>query len=82
MHSQAGCKGCHDLMDPIGFGLENYDMAGRYREFDDGKRAEYRKELALRVSSMARLFDLVAAVQENLKVAQAKGLIEPETPTV
>jgi hypothetical protein len=23
-------------MDPIGFGLENYDLAGRYREHDDG----------------------------------------------
>lgn len=26
-----GCKNCHALMDPIGFGLENYDAAGRYR---------------------------------------------------
>lgn len=51
-------------------------------EYDDGKRAKYRKELELRVSSMARLFDLVAAVEENLKVAQTKGLIEPETPAV
>ena len=49
-------------------------------EFDDGKGAQYRKELALRVSSMAQLFDLIAAVEENLKVAQAKGLIEPKTP--
>ncbi|MEM6996296.1 MAG: DUF1585 domain-containing protein, partial [Myxococcota bacterium] len=23
-------------MDPIGFGLENYDIAGRYRDHDDG----------------------------------------------
>ena len=51
-------------------------------EFDDGKRAGYRKELGLRVSSMARLCDLTAAVEENLKVAQSKGLIEPETPAV
>lgn len=33
---QSGCKGCHEGMDPIGFGLENYDMTGRYREADDG----------------------------------------------
>ncbi len=26
------CVGCHSLMDPIGFGLENYDSIGRYRE--------------------------------------------------
>ena len=29
-------RGCHGQMDPIGFGLENYDIAGRYREHDDG----------------------------------------------
>lgn len=51
-------------------------------EFDDDKQAEYRKELRLRVSSMARLYDLVAAVEENVKVAQAKGLIEPKTRPV
>jgi len=26
-----GCAGCHELMDPIGFGLENYDATGRFR---------------------------------------------------
>jgi len=25
------CMGCHSLMDPIGFGLENFDGIGRYR---------------------------------------------------
>jgi hypothetical protein len=30
------CASCHSLVDPIGFGLENYDIAGRYREHDDG----------------------------------------------
>lgn len=30
------CRGCHELMDPIGFGLENYDHQGRFREHDDG----------------------------------------------
>ncbi|XXX80728.1 DUF1592 domain-containing protein [Sorangium sp. So ce134] len=25
------CAGCHSFMDPIGFGLENYDAIGRYR---------------------------------------------------
>lgn len=32
IHADGGCAGCHDLMDPVGFGLENYDAAGRYRE--------------------------------------------------
>jgi len=32
----SSCAGCHSLTDPIGFGLENYDVAGRFREHDDG----------------------------------------------
>jgi len=32
----SSCAGCHSLVDPIGFGLENFDIAGRYREYDDG----------------------------------------------
>lgn len=29
---QADCAACHDRMDPLGFGLENYDVLGRWRE--------------------------------------------------
>ena len=28
---------CHALMDPIGFGLENFDELGRYRTHDEGR---------------------------------------------
>ena len=30
------CASCHDLMDPIGFALENFDAVGRWREFENG----------------------------------------------
>jgi uncharacterized protein DUF1592/uncharacterized protein DUF1588/uncharacterized protein DUF1595/uncharacterized protein DUF1585/uncharacterized protein DUF1587 len=30
------CGGCHQMMDPIGFGFENYDVAGRYRTKENG----------------------------------------------
>lgn len=30
------CVSCHRLIDPIGFGLEHFDGAGRYRELDEG----------------------------------------------
>ncbi len=30
------CASCHALMDPIGFGFENYDGVGRWREQDGG----------------------------------------------
>jgi hypothetical protein len=32
--ANAVCAGCHSRMDPIGFGLENYDAIGRYRTTD------------------------------------------------
>lgn len=34
--SSLSCASCHEQIDPVGFGLENYDIAGRYREHDDG----------------------------------------------
>lgn len=30
------CAACHAALDPIGFGLENFDAIGRYREKDNG----------------------------------------------
>lgn len=37
MSTRDGCKACHSQMDPIGFGLENYDSAGRFRETQAGR---------------------------------------------
>jgi hypothetical protein len=34
MWKQDGCKTCHSLMDPVGFGLEHFDSAGRYRDHE------------------------------------------------
>jgi hypothetical protein len=31
------CASCHDLMDPVGFALENFDAVGRWREYEDGR---------------------------------------------
>jgi len=31
------CATCHNLMDPIGFGLENFDWMGRWRTQDNGQ---------------------------------------------
>jgi hypothetical protein len=30
------CAGCHKLMDPLGFSLENFDAVGQWRSTDDG----------------------------------------------
>jgi hypothetical protein len=29
------CAGCHSLMDPLGFALENFDLAGAWRDVDE-----------------------------------------------
>lgn len=35
-----GCAGCHSLINPLGFTLENFDAAGRYREKDNNKAVD------------------------------------------
>lgn len=35
--SNATCANCHDIMDPVGFSLENFDAVGRWREYEDGR---------------------------------------------
>lgn len=34
--SNQACAGCHNMMDPLGFALENYDTAGGFRETENG----------------------------------------------
>jgi hypothetical protein len=31
------CASCHNIMDPVGFALENFDAVGRWRDLEDGK---------------------------------------------
>ena len=35
--SDPSCAGCHRMMDPIGFGFENFDALGRYRAEQGGQ---------------------------------------------
>ena len=35
--ANAACASCHNLMDPIGFSLENFDAVGRWRTLEEGK---------------------------------------------
>lgn len=34
--ASSSCASCHNNLDPIGYGLENYDVGGRFRTHDDG----------------------------------------------
>jgi Protein of unknown function (DUF1592)/Protein of unknown function (DUF1588)/Protein of unknown function (DUF1585)/Protein of unknown function (DUF1587)/Protein of unknown function (DUF1595)/Planctomycete cytochrome C len=35
--ANAACASCHQLMDPVGFALDNYDAVGRWRETEAGQ---------------------------------------------
>jgi hypothetical protein len=39
------CARCHDQIDPIGFGLENYDLLGRWRSEEAGKAIDAEGQL-------------------------------------
>jgi hypothetical protein len=38
--ADAVCAGCHKVMDPVGFALENFDAIGRWRATDDGAKID------------------------------------------
>ena len=71
------CANCHKILDPIGFGLENFDAIGRWRDQDDsggaidavgelpgGKRFSSPKELKVIIA--ARAGELARNLTEKL----------------
>jgi hypothetical protein len=58
------CASCHVLMDPIGFGFENYDTVGRYRTEEGGKPIDATGELAQ--SDVDGAFDGVVELADKL----------------
>ncbi|HEV7404700.1 MAG TPA: DUF1592 domain-containing protein [Chthoniobacteraceae bacterium] len=81
--TNAVCANCHKILDPIGFGLENFDAIGRWRDQDDtggaidaagelpgGKRFTSPKELKTIIA--ARADELARNLTEKL-LAYALG---------
>ena len=75
--TNAVCANCHKILDPIGFGLENFDAIGRWRDQDDtggpidavgelpgGKRFTSPKELKAIIAT--RKDDLARNLTEKL----------------
>ena len=63
------CANCHKVLDPIGFGLENFDAIGRWREQDEaGGAIDAAGELpgGKRFSSPQELKAIIAARQGDL----------------
>jgi len=60
------CASCHRLMDPIGFGLENYDAIGRWRdseviEFESARRGSPPKTVELPIDAKGEIAGLTNA---------------------
>ena len=87
------CATCHDVMDPIGLGLENFDAVGKWRTREPGGdidahgqladgtpitgAAELRKALTARPEQFARVF-----TEKLLVYALGRGLESYDMPTV
>lgn len=44
--SDPSCSGCHALLDPLGFGFENFDATGRWRTLENGIAIDASGELS------------------------------------
>lgn len=61
------CAGCHQKIDPLGFGFEHYDGVGRYRETDSGKSVDASGELTgIQDQSLTGEFDGAVELAERL----------------
>ena len=70
------CASCHQMMDPVGFALENFDLVGRWRTFDNGLPLDTKAEMvdgtsvngpaALRAALLARPEAFMTSISERL----------------
>jgi hypothetical protein len=60
------CAGCHKVMDPIGFALENFDAVGQWRTKDDGSPIDPSGTLynGAKVDGPVALRDMLASHQD------------------
>jgi len=91
--ANAVCAGCHKLMDPIGFALENFDGVGAWRAKDGSSLVDASSQLAdgtnvngviaLRQALLARPERLVGTITEKLLTyALGRGLGPSDMPAV
>jgi hypothetical protein len=87
------CASCHQRMDPIGFGLENFDAIGRWRDMDgadsldtSGKMPSgqsFRGPVELKAIFMAHKDQFVRCLTEKLLTyALGRGVEEGDDATV
>jgi len=87
------CASCHDLMDPIGFALENFDAVGRWRLFDqeepvdssgslpDGQKITGFDDLEAGIVNRPELF-VGTLTEKLLTFALGRGIESYDAPAV
>ena len=87
------CATCHDVMDPIGLGLENFDAVGKWRTKEPGGEIDAHGQLAdgRQIDGAAQLREALTADPEQfarvftdklLTYALGRGLEAYDMPTV
>jgi hypothetical protein len=87
------CAGCHKLMDPAGFAMENYDAIGRWRTHEFGKEIDASGGLpdgsaftgveGLQKALMARPEAFVGAMAEKLMTySVGRGVTYADAPAI
>jgi hypothetical protein len=86
------CAGCHQMMDPIGFGLEPFDAIGRFRELDNGLPIDAQGDLpdGRTFTGAVELAQILAAdekyarcvVEKTLTYALGRGLERWDRPQI
>jgi hypothetical protein len=91
--ANAACASCHELMDPVGFALENFDAVGRWRGTEAGKPidvsgglpdgSEFSGVTGLEEALLARPELFVRTLTEKLLTfALGRGVEYYDAPTV
>jgi hypothetical protein len=62
--TQPLCAGCHDLMDPIGLGLENFDGTGKWRTTENGSPIDASGEI--KASDVSGAFEGATGLADKL----------------
>ena len=71
IHSQIEpCKTCHSIMDPMGFGLENFDAIGRWRDTDEGAPIDATGTVPGTGEKFSNPAELAAALQKDPRFAR------------
>jgi len=70
------CAGCHNLIDPLGFGFENYDAIGRWRTTAEGEPVDNLGRLpdGREYSGIPELVELLEAGQEFPQCVTEKAM--------